>query len=91
MKDLREVNVIITIKSLYLDELIIFRSNIDVMNVVKSLLCNNFDMKDLGEVNWILGIKITRSEKGIYSDQSHYVEKILNICKFSCIHHMILL
>ncbi|MCI43428.1 gag-pol polyprotein, partial [Trifolium medium] len=34
-------------------------------------------MKDLGEASVILGIKITRSEKGISLDQSHYVEKIL--------------
>ncbi|MCI46089.1 gag-pol polyprotein, partial [Trifolium medium] len=34
-------------------------------------------MKDLGEANVILGIKITRSEKGISLDQSHYVEKVL--------------
>ncbi|PNX67116.1 hypothetical protein L195_g063370, partial [Trifolium pratense] len=30
-----------------------------VVNAVKSLLCNNFDMKDLGEASVILGIKIT--------------------------------
>jgi hypothetical protein len=34
-------------------------------------------MKNLGEANVILGIKITRSEKGISLDQSHYMEKIL--------------
>ena len=34
-------------------------------------------MKDLGEASVILGIKITRSKKGISLDQSHYIEKIL--------------
>ncbi|MCI51532.1 hypothetical protein A2U01_0072776, partial [Trifolium medium] len=29
------------------------------VNAVKSLLCDNFDMKDLGEASMILGIKIT--------------------------------
>ncbi|MCI63742.1 hypothetical protein A2U01_0084999, partial [Trifolium medium] len=29
------------------------------VNAVKSLLCNNFNMKDLGEANVILEIKIT--------------------------------
>ncbi|CAL8174662.1 unnamed protein product [Prunus armeniaca] len=33
-------------------------------------------MKDLGDANVILGIKITRSEKGFSLDQSHYIEKI---------------
>ncbi|TYK13783.1 putative Polyprotein [Cucumis melo var. makuwa] len=34
-------------------------------------------MKDLGEADVILGIKITRTENGISLDQSHYIEKIL--------------
>jgi hypothetical protein len=68
---------ICTIICLYVDDLLIFGSNLSAVNAVKSLLGNNFDMKDLGEANVILGIKITRSEKGISLDQSHYVEKIL--------------
>ena len=48
------------------------------MNNVKSWLCANFDMNDLGEAKVIiLGIKITRFEKGISLDQSHYIEKFL--------------
>ena len=68
---------ICTIICLYVDDLLIFGSNIPAINSVKSLLSNNFDMKDLGEADVILGIKITRSDKGISLDQSHYVEKIL--------------
>ncbi|KAK2429298.1 putative mitochondrial protein [Trifolium repens] len=70
-------NNICTIICLYVDDLLIFGSNIHAVNAVKSLLCNNFDMKDLGEADVILGIKITRSEKGISLNQSHYIEKIL--------------
>ncbi|CAJ2638269.1 unnamed protein product [Trifolium pratense] len=70
-------NGICTFMCLYVDDLLIFGSNLSAVNAVKSLLCNNFDMKDLGEASVILGIKITRSEKGISLDQSHYVEKIL--------------
>ena len=82
-------NHICTIICLYVDDLFIFGSNIQTINEVKSLLCNNFDMKDLGEASVILGIKITRSEQGISLDQSHYVEKILKKynyfdCKLGC-------
>jgi hypothetical protein len=55
----------------------IFGSNILVVNVVKSLLCYNFDMKKLGEASVILGIKSIWSKNGTFLDQSHYVEKIL--------------
>ena len=62
---------------LYVDDMLIFGSNLHVINDVKSMLSANFDMKDLGEANVILGIKITRTENGIFLDQSHYIEKIL--------------
>ncbi|GKF43582.1 hypothetical protein Tco_0130134 [Tanacetum coccineum] len=34
-------------------------------------------MKDMGEADIILGIKIKRENKGIVITQSHYIEKIL--------------
>lgn len=45
---------------LYVDDLLIFCWNIHVVNVMKSLLSNKFDMKDLEEANVFIGIKITR-------------------------------
>ena len=45
------------------------------------MLTSNFDMKDIGEANVILGIKISRITDGLVLSQSHYTEKILN--KFS--------
>ncbi|XP_077230109.1 uncharacterized protein LOC143863304 [Tasmannia lanceolata] len=36
---------------LYVDDLLIFGSNLEVVNKTKSLLMQNFDMKDLGEAN----------------------------------------
>ncbi|CAL9024410.1 unnamed protein product [Prunus brigantina] len=83
-----ENNVCIVI-CLYVDDLLIFGSNIHAMNSVKSLLCAYFDMKDLGDANVILGIKITRPVKGFCLDQPHYIENILKKynyfdCKPSC-------
>ncbi|TYK00058.1 hypothetical protein E5676_scaffold596G00040 [Cucumis melo var. makuwa] len=62
---------------LYVDDMLIFGSNLHIINDVKSMLSANFDMKDLGEADVILGIKIARTENGISLDQSHYIEKIL--------------
>ena len=66
-----------TFMCLYVDDLLIFRSNLSTVNAVKSLLCKNFDMKDLREASVILRIKITKSENGISLNQSHSVEKII--------------
>ena len=43
------------------------------------MLKSHFDMKDLGEANFILDMKITKTCDGIFLNQSHYVEKILLI------------
>ncbi|KAL2252268.1 UNVERIFIED_CONTAM: Retrovirus-related Pol polyprotein from transposon TNT 1-94, partial [Sesamum indicum] len=52
-------------------------SCLDIIIETKSFLKNKFEMKDMGEANVILGIKLTRSTDGIAISQSHYVEKII--------------
>jgi hypothetical protein len=42
------------------------------------MLTNKFNMKDLGIINVILGIKITMTYNVLVLFQSHYVEKVLN-------------
>ena len=68
---------------LYVDDILIFGTNINVINDTKSYLSHNFDMKDLGEADVILNIKVTKGEDGITLSQSHYVEKILSRFGFS--------
>ena len=63
---------------LYVDDILIFGTNMKVINEVKSFLSKSFDMKDLGESDVILNIKLIRNESGITLTQSHYVEKILS-------------
>jgi hypothetical protein len=63
---------------LYVDEILIFGTRLDVINEVKTLLCQCFDMKDLGGANVILNIKLIKGDNEITLTQSHYVEKILS-------------
>ena len=57
----------------------------DVVKSTKDLSCSNFDMKDHGEVDVILGIKIIRNNEGITLSQSHYVKKVLKkFNRFDC-------
>ncbi|WVZ59956.1 hypothetical protein U9M48_010037 [Paspalum notatum var. saurae] len=51
---------------------------IDVINEVKPFLSTKFDMKDLGEADVILNIKLIKDESGITLSQTHYVEKVLS-------------
>jgi hypothetical protein len=50
---------------LYVDDILIFGTNIDVINEVKSFLSKSFDMKDLGEADVILNIKLIKANGGI--------------------------
>ena len=69
---------------LYVDDILIFGNNINVIKEVKDFLSSNFEMKDLGEADVILNIKLLREENGgVTLDQSHYVEKVLNLFGYS--------
>ena len=64
---------------LYVDDILIFGTSLDVIKEVKDFLSNNFEMKDLGEAGVILNIKFLREGNGgVTLVQSHYVEKILS-------------
>jgi hypothetical protein len=54
-----------------------------VINDVKSFLSQSFDMKDLGEADVILNIKLIKGENEIILKQSHYVENILKRFEYS--------
>jgi len=73
--------------SLYVDDLLIFGTSLNIIKNTKNLLCENFSMKDLGNASVILGMKITKMNDGIFLDQSHYVEKILKKFGFHDVKH----
>ncbi|GJU87594.1 zinc finger, CCHC-type containing protein [Tanacetum coccineum] len=62
---------------LYVDDMLIFGTDQNQVDKTKKFLSSRFSMKDMGEADVILGIKIKRENKGIVITQSHYVEKIL--------------
>jgi len=47
---------------LYVDDILIFGSNMYFINDVRSFLSSNFDMKDLGLVDVILDIKLIKKD-----------------------------
>ncbi|KAL0368068.1 UNVERIFIED_CONTAM: hypothetical protein Scaly_1025700 [Sesamum calycinum] len=56
---------------------VVKRSCLEIIIETKSFLKNKFEMKDIGEADVILGIKLIRSTDEIVISQSHYVEKII--------------
>ena len=70
---------------LYVDDLFIFGTNLDVVHDAKHFLASNFDMKDLDKTNIILDIKILRDNDYITLSQSHYVKKTLKKFEHLCL------
>jgi hypothetical protein len=67
------------IMCLYVDDILIFGTNLNVIKEVKDFLSLSFEMKDLGVADVILNIKLMRDDDGgITLLQSHYVEKVLS-------------
>ena len=65
---------------LYIDDMLIVAGHDknDIVNLQKRL-CSQFDMKDLGNANHILSMRITqnRKQKLLYLSQKEYVHKVL--------------
>ncbi|KAL0355463.1 UNVERIFIED_CONTAM: Retrovirus-related Pol polyprotein from transposon TNT 1-94 [Sesamum radiatum] len=57
--------------------MLIFGTNQQQVDLTKEFLSSRFTMKDMGEADVILGIRIIKENKGISIFQSHYIEKVL--------------
>jgi hypothetical protein len=64
---------------LYVDDILILGTSLDVIKETKDFMSNNFEMKDLGEADVILNINLLREGNGgVTLVQSHYMEKVLS-------------
>lgn len=62
--------------------MLIFGTDLRQVELTKTFLSSCFSMKDMGEADVILGIRIKRESNGISLTQSHYIEKVLK--RFNC-------
>ena len=65
---------------LYVDDILLASSDIGLFHETKKFLSKNFEMKDLGNASFVLGIKRLRDRsQGILRlSQKSYIEKVLN-------------
>lgn len=64
---------------LFVDDLAMASNSREMLDGFKKSLMKKFEMKDLGELSWFLGMRITRNrgKRSLGIDQSQYIYKIL--------------
>ena len=69
----------ILILSLYVDDILLVGNDMDSIVTTKKWLSSTFEMKDMDEANFVLGVKITKdhSKKFLSLSQGTYIKKIL--------------
>ena len=60
---------------LYVDDMLIFGTNMELIKDTKLSMSSHFEMKDLGEADIILSVKIRKNENSLSLSQSHSLRK----------------
>lgn len=72
-------NQIVVFLVLYVDDILLIGNNVKKLSDVKNWLSTQFQMKDLGEASYVLGIQIIRDRKNrlLALSQAAYINKLL--------------
>ena len=72
------INGNIFIVAVYVDDLILACKSIDDIYELKKSLSDSYEMKDLGKLEYFLGVNVSQKNQGIFIHQSAYVKSLLN-------------
>ena len=61
----------------YVDDIILIKSDLLEKNQLKQFISLEFEIKDLGSLRYFLGMKVAQSNKGIVVSQRKYVLDLL--------------
>lgn len=73
----RKQNEDTLVVAVYVDDLLVTGSNLVMINEFKNEMAAKFEMSDLGELTYYLGIEVLQHKDGITLRQERYAEKIL--------------
>ena len=72
----------IILLAVYVDDIIVTGNNPDEINALKAFLDNKFKIKDLGELNYFLGMEVTKLPNGVALTQRQFALDLLK--EFHC-------
>ncbi|KAL5564518.1 hypothetical protein UlMin_027682 [Ulmus minor] len=62
---------------IYVDDIIVTGSNIEEIEKLITVLNNSFSLKDLGQLNYFLGIEVKTIAEGLHLSQKRYIKDLL--------------
>ena len=63
--------------AVYVDDLLVTGTNLDVIQEFKREMAMKFEMSDLGKLTYYLGIEVIQTTEGIFLNQERYATRIL--------------
>ena len=70
-------SILMGIILIWVDDIIISVKSMKLMDKIKDHLKGKFKMKDMGKINYFLGIHFVQSDSKLEMNQSHYLQRIL--------------
>ncbi|XP_016648921.1 PREDICTED: uncharacterized mitochondrial protein AtMg00810-like [Prunus mume] len=67
----------VTLLIIYIDDMIVTGDDTIEIERLQKRLASEFEMKDLGSLEYFLGVEVTRSKHGLFLSQSKYVMDLL--------------
>ena len=68
---------LVTCLIIYVDDMVLTGSDAEEIRSLRKKLFEEFEMKDLGELRYFLGIEVSRTESGIFISQRKYILDLL--------------
>ena len=64
---------------MYIDDILLVTNDLGLLSETKNFLSKNFEMKDMGEANYVIGIEIFRDRSQGLLGLSHksYINRVL--------------
>ena len=78
---LKRSNSGFVILSLYVDDILLDGNSKEMIDTAKKWLSSNFEMKDMGEASYVLGVKIVRDhiKRLLAFSQEIYIKRMLTL------------
>lgn len=88
---IKKTFICFTIAAIYVDDIILTGNNPAAMRSLKSHLDRIFSIKDLGPLNYFLGLEVSYISDGIVLTQNKYTQELLRDCGITAFHKAVTL